>query len=79
MYKRTIYGPKSGIHKHHIIPKHRGGKDTVDNFTYLTVREHIIAHFLLWKIHGSPNDLRSMHMLGANLTPKQRKILRKPV
>lgn len=64
----------SSLHAHHIIPKHMGGTDDTDNITFLTVREHIIAHYLLFKIHRNPNDLRSMKMLGANLTPLQRKI-----
>lgn len=63
----------SGIHQHHIIPKHTGGTDDSHNLTYLTVREHIIAHFLLWKIHRNPNDLRSMKMLGVRLSPMQRR------
>lgn len=62
------------LHKHHIQPKHSGGLDTEENYTYLTPREHQIAHFLLWKINKNPNDLRSMKMLGARLTKKQRKI-----
>lgn len=66
--------PGSGLHRHHILPRHSGGDDSEENFTYLTIREHIIAHFLLWKIYKNPNDLRSMHMLGARLTPAQRKI-----
>jgi hypothetical protein len=65
--------PGSGLHKHHIIPKHSGGSDDEDNFTYLSVREHIIAHFLLWKIHGNPNDLRAMKMLGAELSVEYRR------
>lgn len=52
-----------------------GGDNTDKNFTYLTPREHVIAHFLLWKIHKNPNDLRSMHMLGAKLTVEQRKVV----
>jgi len=51
-----------------------GGTDEDCNLTYLNVREHIIAHYLLWKIYKNPNDLRSMKMLGANLSPYQRKI-----
>jgi hypothetical protein len=65
------------LHRHHIIPTHVGGPHTDDNFTYITVREHIIAHFLLWKMHGNVNDLRSMHMLGGKLTRKQRQIVGK--
>lgn len=71
---REEWIPGSGIHAHHIIPKHHGGGDEIDNITYLTVREHQIAHFLLWKLYRMPNDLRAMYMLGANLTPAQRRI-----
>jgi len=73
--KKELWENKeNGLHRHHIIPKHMGGEDTEDNYTYLTVREHQIAHYLLWKIYGKVNDLRSMHMLGARLTPYQRQI-----
>lgn len=71
---KNSYCVGSGLHKHHIIPRHMGGQDIEDNYTYLTVREHTIAHFLLWKIHKHPNDLRAMYMLGANLTTSQRRI-----
>ena len=73
--QKENYKYLSGIHRHHILPTHSGGLDTDDNFTYLTVREHIIAHYLLWRIHRNPNDLRAMHMLGANLTVNQRIIV----
>lgn len=66
---------KSGLHKHHIIPLHSGGEDIESNLTYLTSREHQIAHFLLWKINKNPNDLRSMKMLGVRLTIHQRSIV----
>lgn len=73
--QKLLYKKYSGIHKHHIIPKHSGGKDDDENYTYLSVREHIIAHFLLWKMFRNINDLNSMHMLGAKLTTKQRKLI----
>lgn len=69
---KILYFPFSGLHEHHIIPRHSGGTDDDSNMTYLTVREHTIAHFLLWKIHNNINDLRSMKMLGANLSVKKR-------
>lgn len=69
------YAHGSGIHKHHIVPKHCGGSDDSSNLTYLTVREHIIAHFLLWKMFKNTNDLRSMKMLGANLSVHHRRII----
>jgi hypothetical protein len=72
---KESYVPGSGLHKHHIIPKHTGGKDSDENYTYLTVREHILAHFMLWKMYKNENDLRSMKMLGAKLSVTQRKIV----
>ena len=72
---KESYGRGSNLHKHHIIPKHMGGLDTEENLTYLSIREHIIAHYLLWKIHKNPNDLRSMKMLGAKLSYEKRKII----
>ena len=67
------YGYKSGLHAHHIIPRHSNGSDDASNLTYLTPREHIAAHFLLWKLYENVNDLRSMNMLGAKLTIEQRR------
>ena len=66
--------PGSGLHRHHIIPRHQGGEDIENNYTYLTTRQHIIAHYLLFRIHKNPNDLRAMKMLGAKLTSNQRRI-----
>lgn len=72
---KESWGYGSGLHRHHIIPKHSGGSEEEDNFTYLTPREHMIAHYLLWRIHRNPNDLRSLKMLGAELTSEQRKAI----
>jgi len=72
--RENLYKPKSGLHKHRINPGHQGGLYEEANITFLIVREHIIAHFLLWKMNKHPNDLRSMKMLGAKLSPRQRQI-----
>ena len=40
------------IEVHHIIPKSMGGSDDKDNLVGLTIREHVIAHFLLAKSVG---------------------------
>jgi len=42
--------------KHHIDPKHSGGNDNKSNIVKLTFRQHILAHLLLWKIHGRKGD-----------------------
>lgn len=73
--RKANYKRGSRLHCHHIIPIHMKGDDTDANFTYLTKREHQIAHYLLWRIHNNVNDLRSFHMLGGNLTIEMRKII----
>jgi hypothetical protein len=49
------------------------GTNEEDNIAYLTIKEHILAHFLLWKIHNNVNDLRAMKMLGGKLSREYRK------
>jgi hypothetical protein len=41
---------------HHIVPKHMGGDNSKDNLVLLTFREHVLAHYLLWRIHGCEGD-----------------------
>lgn len=41
---------------HHIVPKHMGGDNSKDNLVLLTFREHVLAHYLLWRIHGYEGD-----------------------
>jgi hypothetical protein len=48
--------------RHHIIPKHLGGNNDTENLVLLTFREHILAHYLLWRIHGKEGD-RLMYKL----------------
>lgn len=61
--RKLKYKKKSGLHKHHIIPRHSGGNDDEENFSYLTEREHYIVHYLLWKINHNVNDLWSAQFL----------------
>jgi hypothetical protein len=41
---------------HHIIPRHMGGDNTDENLVLLTFREHILSHYLLWRIYGNDGD-----------------------
>jgi hypothetical protein len=60
----------SGLERHRIIPRHAGGTYIDSNCTYLTKREHIIAHWLLWKLHGREGDLNAWRgMKGLPLDP----------
>ena len=53
----------SGLSRHRIVPGHLGGEYTDGNCTYLTLREHIIAHWLLWKINSLKEDQYAYKML----------------
>ena len=36
-------------HNHHIIPKSSGGSDSKDNLIRLEYKDHVIAHYILYK------------------------------
>lgn len=38
------------VERHHIIPRSQGGEDHCNNYAYLTIREHMHAHILLYKM-----------------------------
>lgn len=49
----NIYNMK---HKHHIIPKHMGGTNDIENLIELTIEEHAERHRLLYEIYGKWQD-----------------------
>jgi len=53
----------SGLERHRILPKHQGGTYVDLNCTYLTLREHAIAHYLLWRINGNVGDRDAYQMM----------------
>ena len=60
----------SGLERHRILPKHQGGTYAKSNCTYLTRREHILAHYLLWRINGHDGDLNAwQRMKGVKCYP----------
>jgi hypothetical protein len=44
------------LEKHHITPRFEGGTDDPENLILLTVKEHVIAHWLRWKVKGKRGD-----------------------
>lgn len=73
--RKPLYKRGSGLHCHHILPKHSGGTDVDSNLTYLTEREHYLAHFLLWKINRNESDLWACQYLKAfSFIPKSIRI-----
>jgi general stress protein YciG len=45
-----------GIEKHHIIPRFDGGTDDPSNLVLVSIKEHVIAHWLRWKVLEKPQD-----------------------
>ena len=43
-------------HKHHIIPRHIGGTDDLQNIVELTIEEHAEAHRILFEQYGREED-----------------------
>jgi len=41
---------------HHILPKHFGGSNNIENLIELDIRQHKIAHWLLWKLYQKDQD-----------------------
>lgn len=74
---RTYIDRGMYLQTHHIVPQCIGGSDHYTNLTRLTVREHLFAHILLYKIYKDlhptlifaiwaiitdPNPMTRMHL-----------------
>ena len=52
----TVVHPQTGyFERHHIVPKSLGGSNDFTNLTFLSARCHLLAHWLLMKIHNVPS------------------------
>lgn len=45
-----------GIEKHHIISRFDGGTNDPSNLVLVSIKEHVIAHWLRWKVLEKPQD-----------------------
>ena len=51
------------FHKHHIIPKHRGGGDDDTNLVSVTPTQHTMFHWCNWKLTGLGSEWSSYWIL----------------
>lgn len=71
---RKLYEEHHGIvltddvEVHHIVPRHEGGTDDIDNLVALTKEEHALAHLRRYEETGNFRDLCAYHMIGYNFT-----------
>lgn len=56
------------VEVHHIIPRHEGGTDEIDNLVALTKEQHALAHLRRYEETGNFRDLCAYHMIGYNFT-----------
>ena len=56
---------------HHILPKSMGGQDDASNLVRLTIKEHLLAHLLLYKM-GNTTQIFSVECILADATNKTR-------
>jgi hypothetical protein len=54
--RKTLPNVETFMEKHHICPKFEGGSDFDENLILLTVEEHIIAHWIRWKVFNKVQD-----------------------
>ena len=50
-------------HKHHIIPRHRGGTDDPSNLVEVTPIQHAMFHYCEWKLWGNMKDFCAYKMI----------------
>jgi hypothetical protein len=55
------------IHKHHIIPKHRGGTNEKTNIIKVSLTKHIMFHYCEWNLHKKRADYVAWKRLSGNL------------
>jgi hypothetical protein len=55
--------PEGYSERHHIVPKWLGGTDDDTNLVYLSFKDHVFAHWLLWRIHRDKPSAYSYYMM----------------
>lgn len=65
---RQMNQPEGYVEKHHIVPRCLGGSDDESNLVQLTLREHFIAHKLLYKIHPKNKAICYAYWMMCNRT-----------
>lgn len=57
--------------RHHIVPKHCGGGNELDNLVDLLPEEHYMAHLIRWKAFKDRNDFLSVRFIVNGVSNKQ--------
>jgi len=60
----------TGFHKHHIVPRYRGGSDAPENLVLLHPIDHAIAHLVRYRMYGDVRDLWANNWLQKIVNPE---------
>ncbi len=55
-------------HRHHIVPKHKGGTNDSTNLVEVTVTQHAMFHYCEWKLYGNEYDRIAWKSLSNQIT-----------
>jgi hypothetical protein len=58
-------------HKHHIIPKHRGGSNEPSNIIEVSLTQHAMFHYCEWRLYGKRADYVAWKRLVGNLKDEE--------
>jgi hypothetical protein len=67
------------IEKHHILPRFDGGTDDPSNLVLVSIKEHVIAHWLRWRSLEKPQDYAAFLFREELATPILQKLLHKEI
>jgi hypothetical protein len=56
--------PSGYVERHHILPRSMGGTNDESNLVYLTLREHFIAHRILWRAYRTAELAKAFFLMG---------------
>ena len=54
-------------HKHHILPKYKGGSNNPDNLVEVGVTQHAMFHYCNWQLWGNEKDWLAWKGLSAQI------------
>lgn len=61
-------------HKHHIIPRYRGGSNTQENLVEVTITQHSMYHYCNYLLWGREEDNIAWRALSGQITMSEAKI-----
>lgn len=65
---------ESGYYEtHHILPKHMGGTDVESNLVKMTTKQHVMAHYILYRIYKN-NENKLAYLMKSGQTDEGNKL-----